>query len=61
MVIGFTAVWFNNDAKSLYEQAKSEGLVSQPFNDFVKGAYHEAIDSLRMKAGKIVNMPQVSA
>lgn len=53
---GYTPVWFNDGAKKLYEDLKEEKLVSAPFNDFVKAAYHDAVDAVRMKAGKVILM-----
>ena len=46
------AVWFNQEAFSLYEQLKKEGLTSQSFREFVKDAFHDKIDNVRMKNKK---------
>jgi len=43
------AVWFNQEAYSLYEELKKKGLVSQNFNDFVRSAFYDKIDEIRLK------------
>jgi hypothetical protein len=43
-------VAFNLAAKQLHDQLAAQGLTSRPFHIFVRDAYHNAVDELRMKA-----------
>jgi len=41
-------VGFNDEQNALYDDLKQRGLISQTFSDFVKSAFHEKIDSIKM-------------
>lgn len=46
------AVWFNKKAVLEYEQLEKDGLTSQPFNDFVRAAYYNAFDRVKINQKK---------
>ena len=43
------AVSFNIEQQQLYKELRKKGLISQKFNDFVKDAFHDKIDNIKMK------------
>lgn len=47
------AVWFNEEAQEIYEILKREGFTSQPFPEFVKGAFYDKVDDLRNKRSEL--------
>ncbi len=42
------SVMFNPEQKKLWERLKKDGQTSQPFPEFVKNAFYEAIDRLNI-------------
>jgi hypothetical protein len=43
------AVWFGKDAIDLYEKLMAEGIICQPFKDFVKTAFYDKLDYLKKR------------
>lgn len=43
------AVWFNKKLKDEYDLLIKANIVSQPFNEFVKSAYYEKLQSIKLK------------
>jgi len=46
-------VSFNEEHKALFDELAQKGFISEEFNDFVKGAFHDAIDNVKAKNGMI--------
>ena len=49
-------VAFNDDQKQVWEILQIQGLTSQSFPDFVKGAFHNKVDDIRIKSGKAIDL-----
>ena len=51
--MNYQHVCFNKEAQELFSELKEKGLTSQDFPDFVKNAFHDKVDELRVKHGLV--------
>jgi hypothetical protein len=53
-------VAFNDAHKSLYDELFEKKLISKDFNNFVRDAFYDKIDDIRLKSGLVVDCDQIA-